>query len=124
MVLVSTFSSKLNLVQGGLSLRISRKTAIRDCKTIWAEVANGRAKDKHEALKLHPEIVEKHYTCNCPLCAYTEYHSGLPLCDCSRYCPLYSLPNLTNGCHSPKFGYSEHPLEFAQEVMKLKEDNK
>jgi len=41
-------------------MRLSRKQAILDCKTIWAEVANGSAENKEEALELHPEILAKH----------------------------------------------------------------
>jgi hypothetical protein len=94
---------------------MDKRTAIRECKAMWAEIAaTGLGK---EAFLETPQGLMwemKHYFANCPLCYYVVTRKDS---DCYK-CPLYQQLNAT--CFN--LGYKgSHPCpEFWEAVKKLK----
>lgn len=90
-------------------MKITRKQAIKDCKTLWLPVSDGRASGKYEAMALNPELATRYYKWgSCPLCAYAQGY-----CD---DCPYYRQFRKTCGS---KPTYFDSPKEFAANIMKL-----
>ena len=110
--------------------KLTKRQAIRECKRLWRLVAEGKAKDKNEALEIYPEF--KTYAHTCPFCAYVSGIVGIdeatkgfrPIwCNASRFCPLVEQTGYRCFYNEEDdwLDYLYEPEAFASVIMALKE---
>lgn len=98
---------------------MNKRQAIRDCKKLWRPVAEGKARNKPQALELHPEF----HRCNgaCPFCDYSltsAEKKGIRTLHCQE-CPLAQQTGWD--CFEEWMDYRHYPQEFASVIMALKD---
>jgi hypothetical protein len=98
-------------------LLVTKRQAIRDCKKIWRLVAEGKAKDKYDALNQLPDLYMKYKTEHnyCPLCTYASGKVYRDMCSACPYFCTYGFDCMAY----PNF--VDQAILFAQNILKLKE---
>lgn len=97
----------------------SKRQAIRDCKKLWRKVAEGKARDKYDALFLYPQFYK--YKNECPFCEYVKQKGfiGFHPTECVKpnICPL--VQQTGHNCLYADF--ITQPKEFEKIILALKE---